>query len=596
MTTTIKERFVKVLSSAGPTLRRFWVPILFTVAMTTAMILTLSEPYQNSWEDLVRFAAALVPGILAAWCAILYWERGQGRWGLGLGDREPANLELTANLVGLAAGIVVSGLAYLGLNEFNQVSLGRHSALTLFLFLGFFVVPHYRREGSLDMYTVRLFAHGVVSALFSAVMFIGLSAITFTVSSLFSLRISMNTYLRIWMVMAGVLAPFLFMAGIPKGTVSGESEDYPKVLKNLVLFVLTPLLAVYTAILYVYFGKILITRQWPVGLVAHLVLWYAVFSTALLMFVWPLSSKNGWADGFSKHFIKAVIPLLLMMFASIGIRINYYGITENRYYVLVLGLWVLGTMVYLNLKKPRRSIVLPASLAIVVALSVVGPWSSFAVAKWSQNRRLEGLLNRYGMIQNGAIVPTSAEVPVEDRREIAEVLVYFNRNHDLSDVRLLPAGFTMEQFPAVFGFNHVDGMPAIPSQYFGYQGSGGAIDVSGYRYLFEFTGMPTGDGPVTSFQEDDITASFNRDTQQVAVTSGGTVDWEGSFVQHIRSLNPGEWLDKRPFSQEEMTFVDEGRNLSVEVVITSLSGSVNSTTGEPDIHYVEFYLLVGDRQ
>ncbi len=626
---SFKTTLARILSSAGPTLRRFWVPVLLTIAMTLSMILVLSEPYYNSWEGLSRFAAAIVPGVLAALCTILFWERrtanregepadpehipdnpelepgnvesrpdnGEGRSGdldRLPDDPYPKNPELTANLVGLVAAVLVSGPSYLGLSEFNHISLGRHSALTLFLFLSFFVVPHYRKEGSLEMYTVKLFAHGAVSALFSAVMFIGLSAITGTISSLFSLDVSYDTYLRIWMVMAGVLAPFLFMAGIPKGTVPDESEDYPKVLKNLVLFVLTPLLTAYTAILYVYFAKILITRQWPVGLVAHLVLWYAIFSTALLLFVWPLTSKNGWAEVFSKYFIKAVIPLLLMMFVSIGIRINYYGITENRYYVLVLGLWVLGSMVYLNLKKPRKNIVLPASLAIVVALSVIGPWSSFAVSKWSQNRRLEGLLNRYGMIQDEAIVHPKAKVSDEDRREMAEVLIYFNRNHDLSDVRLLPADFTLDQFPKVFGFSYVDS-PYSPDHYFGYQGTGGALDVSGYRYLFQFTGLRSWEGPVTSYQQGSIAAAFNQDTQTVSVALNDNLEWKQAFIQHIRDLEPVERLDKIEFSQEEMTIVAESSRLSIKVIITSLSGSVNSTTGDPVIHHIEFYLLVGDK-
>jgi hypothetical protein len=585
---SLKTTLVRILSSAGPTLRRFWVPVLLTVAITTSMILTTSDAYYDKLDDLARIAAAMVPGVFAAWCAILFWERRS----VGEDRRSP---EFTANLVALGVAAIISGLAYLGLGEFNQVTLGRHAALTVFLFLAFFVVPHYRNEGSLEMYTVRLFSHAVVSALFAGVMFIGLTAITFTISSLFSLRVSVETYLRLWMVMAGVLAPFLFMSGIPKGTVQNEPDDYPKVLRNLVLFVLTPLLAAYTAILYVYFAKILITRQWPVGLVSHLVLWYSIFTTALLLFIWPLSSRNGWAEGFSKYFIKAVIPLLLMMFTSVGIRINYYGITENRYYVLVLGLWVLGMMVYLNLKKPRRSIVLPASLAVVVALSVIGPWSSFAVSKWSQNRRLEGILNRYGMIQNGTIVPASTEVSTDDRREIAAVLFYFNGNHSLSDVRLLPEDFTFDRFATVFGFDYVDGVPSFPSQYFGYQGSGISLDIGGYRYLFQFTGMPTEDGPVTSFQQGNIAAGYSRETQKVTVTSDGTVAWEGSFIEHIRNLPPGESLDKRSFSQEEMTFEGVGGNLKVKVLITSLSGWVDGTTGELEIYDVEFYLLIGNK-
>ena len=64
-----------------------------------------------------------------------------------------------------------------------------------------------------------------------------------------------------------------------------------------------------------------------------------------------------------------------MMFVAMGIRVSAYGITENRYFVLAAGLWVTGSMLYLIFAKRPRNVFLPASLALVVVLSVYGPWS-----------------------------------------------------------------------------------------------------------------------------------------------------------------------------------------------------------------------------
>ena len=95
------------------------------------------------------------------------------------------------------------------------VAVSRHVGICVFLFLLFFIIPHIRKNQGLEMYIVRLFTQAVVSALFAAVMFIGLAAITFTVTYLFSIDVSYRIYLQIWLVMVGILAPFLFMAGIP---------------------------------------------------------------------------------------------------------------------------------------------------------------------------------------------------------------------------------------------------------------------------------------------------------------------------------------------------------------------------------------------
>ena len=83
-----------------------------------------------------------------------------------------------------------------------------------------------------------------------------------------------------------------------------------------------PIITVYTAILYVYFVKILITLQWPVGMVAHLVIWYSIISTGVIFLISPLIEGNKWVKNFIFWFTKLVIPIMIMMFVSLGIRIN----------------------------------------------------------------------------------------------------------------------------------------------------------------------------------------------------------------------------------------------------------------------------------
>ena len=84
----------------------------------------------------------------------------------------------------------------------------------------------------------------------------------------------------------------IFLAGIPTKNEKLSLEDYSRLLKVLVLYIVMPLITVYTIILYIYFGKIIITRVWPEGLVSHLVLWYSVISAAVLFFITPLRMKR----------------------------------------------------------------------------------------------------------------------------------------------------------------------------------------------------------------------------------------------------------------------------------------------------------------
>jgi hypothetical protein len=572
--------FVKtLLNSVRPTLKRFWASVGLTVALTTTLIMLVNV--HGSSETLARLSMALFSGILTSWCVILMLEQ------------EHLVSEFTGNLIALSiSALVISGV-YVLLKNMTLVSTTRYVAFCIFLFLMFFVIPGFRRANGLEMYLVKLFSQAVISILFAAVLFIGLSAITFTFSALFSLNVYFETYVKIWLVMVGVVAPFLFMAGIPSKNASLEIDDYPTVLKNLVVYVVTPLLTAYTLILYLYFAKILITRQWPVGLVAHLVLWYSMLSTAVLYFVWPLTHKQKWANTFARYFPRVVIPLLLMMFLSLGIRVRHYGITENRYYVAIAGLWILGSMIYLSVTKTRKSVLLPATLAILVMLSVFGPWSSFSVSKWNQNQRFNVLLNKYDMIQDGSIVFPSREISKEDGQEIVSILVYFERNHDLSDVNLLPADFTMDEFESVFGFSRF-GDVTIP-KFLGYNSENKYLDIDGYQYLFDYT-TPSYDQEEFPLSTGNFETVYNRERQTIRVIFNGKVECEQSLAQHVGNLLSEYGTDNNmDLLPEDMIITGESDTLRFKIVIKEMHGELHPTSQEVSIHHIGFLLLVGEK-
>ena len=85
----------------------------------------------------------------------------------------------------------------------------------------------------------------------------------------------------------------------------------------------------------------------------------------VLFLITPIYKENKWSRSFSKWFPRVVLPVLIMMFVSMGIRIRAYGFTENRYYVLILGLWIFAMMAYLSITKNKKNILLLISLSSV---------------------------------------------------------------------------------------------------------------------------------------------------------------------------------------------------------------------------------------
>ncbi|OGO80354.1 MAG: hypothetical protein A2Y21_10005, partial [Clostridiales bacterium GWC2_40_7] len=397
--------------------------------------------------------------------------------------------------------------------------------------------------------------------------------------------------LYVWFVIAGVFAPAFFLGGIPAFMQHLEKDDYSKLLRILLLYIIMPLITVYTAILYIYFAKAIITLEWPQGLVAHLVLWYSVISAAVIFLTSPLTEVNKWVRTFIFWFIKLILPVLVIMFVSIGIRINAYGITENRYFVVLLGLWVTGVMIYLNLAKNKRNIVMPISLAIIALLSVFGPWSAYSVSKLSQNIRFESILDRNDMINNNMVSKPSKEIAENDRNEISEILLYFSNNHNLRDLKYLPADFKLENMEATFGF---------PLHQRGYQPNDGvfsfnmntmngeAVDIKGYDYLFDFR---------NNYQEKSMKAGnmeiqYTNQEAEIKIFNSGLVIYTSNLSEFVRQLyEKHQSGDYKEVDQKDMTFTVQDAAVDMKIIIYNAYGRMENETDEITIDGIDFIVM-----
>lgn len=351
-----------------------------------------------------------------------------------------------------------------------------------------------------------------------------------------------------------------------------------------------PLLSVYTAILYIYLGKIIVTRVWPVGMVSNLVLWYSVIVAIVLFFITPFKNEDRWANIFFKLSPKIILPILIMMFISIGIRVNAYGVTERRYYVMLLAFWVLCTMLYFALSKKLLNIVLPITLCILSIISVFGPISSYSISKLSQNKRFEKILTKDNMLINGNI-KSSAVIPKEDKINISSILSYFNSNHDLKEIRYLPTSFKIDDMNKVFGFSY-----EYPSYESGIQNnifiqnSQSSLDLRGYDYLFDMRSMNVS----KNAQNDILRSEFDYESGTLKIIIDGKKIYETNVNTLATEIvdkhkdNPNETT----LSKDEMTINDENGKIKVKIVFLSISGNRDAPYKKYDAKGNEFYTLI----
>jgi hypothetical protein len=235
------------------------------------------------------------------------------------------------------------------------------------------------------------FIHFATAVLYSAVLFAGLSIALLSIQTLFDIKWEGEVYLRLWIIIVGLFNTLFFLSGITQPLKQlNEEKSYPKGLKVFTQYVLIPLTSIYLLILLVYEAKILLEWSLPESSVAILILGYAVFGILSLLLVHPLQhlEENKWIKLYSKSFYLLMLPLIVLLVFSIQKRVADYGITESRYVIIALTVWLIFITLYFLIKGRDQIRMIPISLCVISLFIIIGPWGVKAVSKHSQQERL----------------------------------------------------------------------------------------------------------------------------------------------------------------------------------------------------------------
>ncbi|WP_422485311.1 DUF4153 domain-containing protein [Gudongella sp. DL1XJH-153] len=529
-------------------------------------------------ENLVKIAMVLGMGILLFLALNLGFE-SQGT-------------KKNVRIVGFVGAAIFQVLYYfVFLNEMNMVSVTRYMGTILLLLALIMFIPRLRRPDGLVSYVKGLTYAFSIAAVYAVVLFIGLVLIVFTIEQLFEIPFGDSIYIELFILVVFVFAASMFLWKIP-GVEESDDGYYSPAVKILLEYIVIPLIFIYSAILYVYFIKIIATWDWPKGLVSHLVLWYSVLASGLILISSPLIGKSRIVEFFNKWFPIINLPILLMMFLSMGQRIMQYGITENRYFVLALGVWVLFTMINYALKNRFGNISVLVAIAIIITVSLYGPVSAYNVSIRSQNSRLDDLLQENGMIGEGVLV-AGGDVSLEDKREINNIIYYFQQNHSLDDIKTLPENTEPGNLSEVLGFDYEPYSRGDMSGSFNIylaNMESEIIDVSEYDYYFR-----TSSWNQELMESGQIGSKFTKDDNLLELYLADRVIFSESISPLIKQIleedgnQPGISSSR---DQDQMTFQMENENARMKIIFTSINGTYEPGT-EPDIRSMEFMVLLG---
>lgn len=283
-----------------------------------------------------------------------------------------------------------------------------------------------------------LFLRILLSGLYSGVLFIGLALAITAIRFLFDVDIKDTTYANLWFFLAGIFNTWFFLAGMPENIGDLENEtNYPKGLKIFTQFVLLPLVTVYLLILYAYTFKRIIMWSWPIGWVSYLVIGFSVFGILSILLVYPVREKeeNKWIKIFSKWFYVAIYPLVILLCLAIYKRVAEYGITENRYFVLLIAAWLSAMSTYFLINKGKNIKIIPISLFFIAFLSSFGPWGAFSVSEKSQINRLEKILTEENILVDGKIKTSKDTIKGKNAENVESIIKYLGDIHGYDGIQ-----------------------------------------------------------------------------------------------------------------------------------------------------------------
>ncbi|WP_247235774.1 DUF4153 domain-containing protein [Telluribacter sp. SYSU D00476] len=344
--------------------------------------------------------------------------------------------------LGAVAGIVALLIGYFfTINEtpiqrdyyrFGLFMAAAHLLVSFAPFIG------YREQQGFWEYNKTLFLQILSATLYAGTLYIGLIIAIETVHFLFDVDYPFRIEADLFVLIFSFVHTILFLSGLPERLDTLEENlEYPKGLKLFTQYVLLPLEVVYLIILYVYSAKILAQWQLPEGGVAYLVVAFSVAGILALLLLYPLrdSAEERWIQLFTRRFHLALLPLIVLLFIGIFRRIRDYGITENRYLVGILAVWLLGITIYFLFSKRDDIRLIPLTLCLISLLIAVGPWSIFGVSRQSQANRFRDILAQYQLLNGQQQVEGKAAVPPSDYDHLLSIVRYFRDRGEIQTLQ-----------------------------------------------------------------------------------------------------------------------------------------------------------------
>jgi hypothetical protein len=434
----LATRLEKLVPDITAVFLRFPVPAALSVLLCAYVNVVSVDSSWNDDGDVIAGAAA---AFIAAGAAHLFSEgRGLSR--------------VTSILIAFGAAALAGALGY-----FTEV----FDSNLLFLFAGLIpvlmIAPYLRdnaKQGALWLFNLHfglaILLSGVVAVLFAA----GLSAIVESLNFLFNAHLPSNLHEHIWSTAASLVAPIYGLSLMPKeldeevDIASQKGTMLERGVSVLVNYVLVPVIFIYAVILHAYAVKIALEQSLPEGQIATIVTIFALGGTGAWLIAWPWREEGtrllrwfirGW-------FWLTIVPAILLAIA-IWRRISDYGVTPDRYGILLVAIWVAALTAYLAFRRNRADMrAILGGIAVLLLIGSAGPMGANGLTISSQVKQLAAIFEFNGLFKDGKAVLSPYKLSSGDINQGNSILYALRDVNGLDRLRPWFEGVDQDPFKA----------------------------------------------------------------------------------------------------------------------------------------------------
>lgn len=580
------------------TLLRFPLPVLGAAAYT-AILIFLSHTNGSPDETIARLMCYIVVASIALVSARLFFEAH---------GRSPKREAITTAVI-LAALLL---MLYMPAMTFDY--LVQYMFLLPGVVLSVMVAPYLLREPDEtaccqfnSAVGVGVFFAGFASIILAG----GVSIALVSIGYLFEVNIAGWVYSDLWILTGCLFAWVYALSAIPlRSDEVRPGAPYPRGISFIISYILAPLLVVYTVILYAYFAKILFQWELPKGNISIMVTLFGGVGVLTHLFSYPLAQEgNLFLKLVRRYFYHALLVPVAMLFLAVQVRVSSYGITEQRYALILIGIWLAVSAGYIVATRRQQFKIMVGLLSALLILASFGPWSASAVSARSQVARLQHILEQEGILKEGKIVKPASLSDAREK-EITSIVNYLALGKKYDVIRgWFPADAHINTTPAkeVDQYKIMADMGVSSAAQAGrmaehrktnfWIGSGGMnlVETGGYPYVASFQNTyPVGGGEwlrTVRSAKDEYRVKMTDNAVEVTASGGHKtsldlqplMEWMRATKQSGNSFPPAE--------KERLVLEKQGEGFGVRIIIQSLNVQ-EVESGSLKVSRMDFTLLI----